>query len=294
MEVGLVTAFLGGTLALLSPCGALLLPAFFASNVGSTARLVGHGGVFYAGLVAALAPLGLAAGAFGAFFANNRGVIVAATSVLLIALGMAQALGRGFDPARWIPGADQLSAKAAARQGLPRTFTLGAASGLVGVCTGPILGAVLTLAAAQGDAAAAVLLLAVYGAGMVVPLVALAAGWTRIGARGHRFLRGRSITFAGRVWHTTSLATGILIAAVGGVFWATNGLVGIPELVPVEAQVRLQELTASLSSKHFDAVAIVAGGVGALTVWYRRRRQGRHAAEIDPVAADPGNDRVRR
>src|SRR5699024_9671476 len=33
MEVGLLTAFLGGALALLSPCGALLLPGFFASTV---------------------------------------------------------------------------------------------------------------------------------------------------------------------------------------------------------------------------------------------------------------------
>ncbi|SCE58575.1 hypothetical protein GA0115261_1089412, partial [Streptomyces sp. OspMP-M43] len=29
-EVGLAVAFLGGLLALLSPCSALLLPAFFA------------------------------------------------------------------------------------------------------------------------------------------------------------------------------------------------------------------------------------------------------------------------
>lgn len=31
-EAGLLMAFLGGLLALLSPCGALLLPAFFADR----------------------------------------------------------------------------------------------------------------------------------------------------------------------------------------------------------------------------------------------------------------------
>ncbi len=35
MDIGFVTAFVGGTLALLSPCAALLMPAFFASTVGA-------------------------------------------------------------------------------------------------------------------------------------------------------------------------------------------------------------------------------------------------------------------
>src|SRR5690606_16433055 len=45
MDVGLVTAFLGGALALLSPCAALLMPAFFASTAGSGPRLLAHGAV---------------------------------------------------------------------------------------------------------------------------------------------------------------------------------------------------------------------------------------------------------
>ena len=56
----MVTAFLGGVLALLSPCGALLLPAFFASTVGTGPRLWTHAAVFYVGLVAVLVPLHVA------------------------------------------------------------------------------------------------------------------------------------------------------------------------------------------------------------------------------------------
>ncbi len=235
--------------------------------------------MFYVGLVVALAPLGLAAGTIGGFLATYRGEVIIATSVLLIVLGVIQALGRGFDPSRWLPGADQLPEQAAARRGLPRTFALGAASGLVGVCTGPILGAVLTLAAARGEAGAAVLLLAVYGAGMVLPLAALAAGWERIGARGHRLLRGRMIAFAGRPWHTTSLVTGVLLIVLGAVFWATNGLVGVPELVPIDVQVRLQELAGRLSRTGLDAIAVVLVGAVALLVWDRRRRRAASEAE---------------
>ena len=35
MDITLLSAFLGGVLALLSPCAALLLPAFFGSTVGT-------------------------------------------------------------------------------------------------------------------------------------------------------------------------------------------------------------------------------------------------------------------
>ncbi len=272
MEVGLVTAFLGGTLALLSPCGALLLPAFFASTIGATSRLAGHATVFYAGLVLALAPLGLAAGTLGSIFATHRSAVVTVTAVLLIGLGMLQALGGGFDMARLLPTAGRLPEHAAKRHGVARTFALGAASGLVGVCTGPILGAVLTLAAAQGDVTAALTLLAVYGAGMVIPLVVLAAFWERIGPRGHRLLRGRSLRFARRDWHTTSLVAGVLLITVGVVFWVTNGLVGVPELIPVHVQLRLQGLAGAAGTR-FDVIAIVAIAVVASSVWALRRRR---------------------
>ena len=272
MEVGLVTAFLGGTLALLSPCGALLLPAFFAATIGATSRLVGHATVFYAGLVLALTPLGLAAGTLGSFLAAHRSALVTVTAALLIGLGVMQAFGRGFDVTRLLPTARRLPEHAATRRGLARTFALGAASGLVGVCTGPILGAVLTLAAAQGDVTAALLLLAVYGAGMVIPLVVLAAFWERIGPRGHRLLRGRSLTFARRDWHTTSLVAGVLLITVGVVFWVTNGLVGVPELIPIHVQMRLQGLAGAAGTR-YDVIAIVVIAIVALTAWALRQRR---------------------
>ena len=289
MEIGLITAFLGGTLALLSPCGALLLPAFFASTLGTTSRLVGHAAIFYFGLVVALAPLGLAAGTIGSLLAAHRGTVVTVTAVLLIGLGVLQALGRGFDVAALLPAAQRLPEHAATRRGVVRTFALGAASGLVGVCTGPILGAVLTLAAAQGDAIGAVVLLSVYGAGMVVPLVALAAFWERIGPRGHRRLRGRSVRFGRRAWHTTSLAAGVLLITVGAVFWATDGLVGVPELVPVDVQLRLQEL-AGAAGTSLDVIAIVLVGIAVLTVWALRRRRRQHPERTGP---EPEADAVR-
>ncbi len=272
MEIGFVAAFVGGVLALLSPCAALLMPAFFASTIGTGSRLALHGAIFYGGLLVVLVPLGVGAGALGALFVSHRQVVVLVSSVVLVVLGIAQTLGFGFDPARLLPAGADLHARAASKSGIAKTAILGAASGIAGFCAGPILGAVLTLAATRGNAVAAGALLAVYGAGMVVPLLLIAALWQKLGARGRRVLRGRTFTFLGRQWHTTSVITGLLVTGVGILFWVTNGLVGAPELVPVEAQAWLQANASVLANPLVDIILILIVAALILALWSRRRK----------------------
>lgn len=272
MDIGVLSAFLGGALALLSPCAALLLPAFFASTVGSGPRLLIHGGVFYAGLLLILIPLGVGAGALGAAFVTHRQAIVLIASITLVVLGVAQVFGFGFDPAKILPGGTQLQATAAGKTGILKTLLLGATSAIAGFCTGPILGAVLTMAAARGDTFEAAVLLAVYGAGMVVPLLAIAALWHKLSRNGQRVLRGRSFTLLGRTFHTTSVITGVLIMAVGVLFWTTNGLVGAPELVPMDIQVWLQARAGALDSPIVDIALVVLVAALVLYIWARKQR----------------------
>src|SRR5699024_363066 len=203
MEVGLLTAFLGGALALLSPCGALLLPGFFASTVTTRAALLPHALVFYLGLAVTLVPLGIGAGALGGLVLGHRTLLIGVTSAVLVLLGVLHALGLGFDLSRMAPGVDRLQQRSAHGSGYARTVVLGAVGGIAGFCAGPILGAVLTLAMGQGSMFLAGLLLAVYGAGMVVPLTVLAAVWYRLGERGRSRLRGREFTLLGRRLPTT-------------------------------------------------------------------------------------------
>lgn len=287
MDIGLISALIGGVLALLSPCAALLMPAFFASTVGSGPRLLLHGTVFYFGLLLVLVPLGIGAGALGAIFVTHRQAIVLTASAILIVLGIAQILGFGFDAARLLPGGTDLQSRAASKTGLAKTLLLGAASGLAGFCAGPILGAVLTLAATRGDALGAAVLLGVYGLGMVLPLLLIAALWQRLGNRGRRLLRGRAFTILGRELHTTSVITGALIMGVGVLFWTTNGLVGAPELLPMDAQAWLQERTAILANPILDIVAVLAVAALVLLLWARRRRT-RSATE--PIALEPSTE----
>jgi cytochrome c-type biogenesis protein len=274
MEIGFLTAFLGGMLALLSPCSALLLPAFFASTAGTKLQLLGHGAVFYAGLVLTLVPFGLGLGALGSLLLSERGLIIAITSVVLVVLGLAQVFGLGFDLSRILPGVSRMQQNAFTQTGLLRTLLLGAVGGVAGFCAGPILGAILTLALAQSNPWSAGALLAVYGAGMVVPLVVIAALWHRMSPRGRRLLRGQSFIVLGREFHTTSVFTGTLIVAVGVLFWFTNGLVSMPALIPTDVQARIQERGSLLADPIIDIIAILALTVLALTIWgFNRRRK---------------------
>ena len=273
MDIGLISAFLGGVLALLGPCAALLLPAFFASTIGSGPRLLLHGSVFYIGMLVLLLPLGVAAGAVGSLFLQYRQAIVVIAALVLIVLGIAQIFGLGFDMSRALPGVSGLQSRATSASGLIKTFLLGIASGVAGFCAGPILGAVLTLAASRGNAIEAGGLLAVYGAGMVAPLLVIAALWRTLGDRGRRVLRGRTFTLWGRDFHTTSVITGLLVIGVGILFWTTNGLVGAPELVPADTQAWLTQQAARATGPVVEITVIVLVAVALLVVWGLRRRR---------------------
>lgn len=282
MDIGLVSAFLGGVLALLSPCAALLLPAFFASSVGAGPRLLLHGVIFYAGLLILLIPLGLGAGFLGELFVTERQTIIVISSVILVLLGMVQIFGQGFDVSRLLPGGSTLRSRVGVSTGLGKNFVLGMTSSVAGFCAGPILGAVLTLAATSGNSVSAALILSAYGAGMVVPLMVIAALWSRMGQRGQRMLRGRVFTFLGRQWHTTSVLSGGLIIIVGLIFWTTNGLVGVPELIPAETQAWLQQTASLFGNPLIDIVAIIIATAVILILWNRRQRHHRSATRMAP------------
>ncbi|MBK5250743.1 MAG: cytochrome c biogenesis protein CcdA [Actinomycetales bacterium] len=286
MGIGFLAAFLGGALALLSPCGALLLPSFFASTAGARGRLLVHGAIFYLGLAVTLVPLGLGAALLGAVFVGQRGLLVTVAGWLIIVFGLMQVFGFGFDLQRLIPGVRGVAATAVQRQGVLRSFLLGTVSGVAGFCAGPILGAVLSLAATEGSVLAAGAMLAVYGAGMVVPLVLLAAIWSRLGATGRSRLRGREFSVGRRRFHTTSVATGVVLVAVGLVFLTTNGMVALPELVPPRVLFDLQVRAVAVAVAIPDVLVIVAAALIALAVWYAVTRRSRAAPPHDHAASD--------
>ncbi|MDV6307633.1 cytochrome c biogenesis CcdA family protein [Gordonia amicalis] len=285
MDVGLIAAFAGGVLALLSPCGALLLPAFFASSVGARGRLVVHAAIFYAGLLITLLPVGMGVGALASRLTEHRSTIIAVAALLIVMLGVLQLFGRGFDLGRLVPGMSRVQQQSMARTGLVKTLLLGAVSGVTGFCTGPILGAVITMAASRGIGGAA-LLLAVYALGMVVPLLILAVLWTRIGEAGRARLRGREVSLGRLRLHTTHLIAGGLLIAVGVVFWLTNGFVGAPEPIGIDAQGWLQNAAGMLATPIVDIIAIAVLATVVLNWWWRRSSRARVVGRPDATGLD--------
>ncbi|GAA4117520.1 cytochrome c biogenesis CcdA family protein [Streptomyces hundungensis] len=235
-NIGYLAAFLGGLLALFSPCSALLLPAFFAYSISSRAKLLARTGIFYAGLATTLVPLGAAGSYAGRLFYGHRDQLVLFGGWLIIALGVAQIVGMGFASRRMT----ELSGKIRPTTAVS-VYALGAVYGLAGFCAGPILGSVLMVAAMGGSPVYGGLLLAVYALGMAVPLFLLALLWERFELGGRKWLRGRVLKLGRLQLHTTSLLSGLFFIALGALFLAYDGTTALPGLLDVDDSYALEE-----------------------------------------------------
>lgn len=272
MEVGLLAAFAAGVLSLLSPCSALLLPAFFAYAFASPARQVLRTLAFYAGLLLTLVPLGAGAGLAGEVFYGHRQTLITVAGWSIIAMGVLLLLGRGFR----LPFTDRLqrlvAARTSARAGILSTVLLGAVYGLAGFCSGPILGAILTVAITRDTPLAGAVLLAVYALGMAVPLFVLALLWDRLDLGRRPALRGRMLHLGPVRVHSTMLVAGLLFVLVGGLFLRFDGTAGLPGLFGDTAELEwsAQEWIQRVLGP-VPAWAVMAGLTAVAALWLAAR-----------------------
>ncbi|MEU7075467.1 cytochrome c biogenesis CcdA family protein [Streptomyces narbonensis] len=275
--IGYFAAFLGGLLALLSPCSALLLPAFFAYSIDTRAKLVARTGILYAGLATTLIPLGAAGSFAGRFFYGNRDLLVTVGGWLIVGLGVAQLLGLGFASRRLAEASGRIRPTSALS-----VYALGLVYGLAGFCAGPILGSVLTVAALSGSPAYGGLLLAVYALGMAVPLFVLALLWERYDLGRRRWLRGRPLRVGPLTLHSTSVLSGLFFIALGTLFLAFDGTTALPGLLSVDESFAVEERVAELGRAVPDwalLVAVVAVVAVALALRGRRGTRTREREE---------------
>ncbi|QYC45822.1 thiol:disulfide interchange protein precursor [Nonomuraea coxensis DSM 45129] len=265
------TAFFGGLLALLSPCSALLLPAFFAYSFTSRTRLLSRTAVFYAGLCTTLVPLGVAGSFAGRLFYGNRDLLVTIGGWTMIVLGLVQVLGIGF-------GSRRLQQAAGTRRtgSAVSVYALGAVYGLAGFCAGPILGGILTVAALDGSPVHGGLLLAVYALGMAVPMFVLALLWDRYDLGRRRWLRGRVVRLGPLTAHSTSLVGGALFVVLGIMFLLFDGTSALPSVLDIDAEAAWQATAARLGDAVPDralllGLALAAAGTAAVAAFRLRR-----------------------
>jgi cytochrome c-type biogenesis protein len=191
VEVSVIAAFLAGVLSISSPCVLPLLPIFLAHLAGASAsgiegvgrrRLLPNAVAYVLGFSLVFVALGVALGAAGSLaatasvVAGNRDWLTRIGGALLIVLGLHQI---GVVRIPLLDRERRLSADHLPAGQVTSSFLVGVTFGAGwSPCVGPILGAILTMAAGQGSVDRAALLLATYSAGLAVPflLAAVAIG----------------------------------------------------------------------------------------------------------------------
>src|SRR5919112_905584 len=272
VEVSLLASFLGGLLSLLSPCSALLLPAFFAYAFQSRGELVGRTAVFYVGLCATLVPLGMGISAVSALVYGHRSTLITVSGLLIIAFGVLQLLGGGF-----AFGPIERLREGIKGNTLVATFFLGAVYGFAGFCSGPILGAVLTVAATSGSVLRGAGLLATYAAGMAAPLFIMALLWDRLDLGRRRWLRGREISLGSLRLQTTNLLSGLMFVAIGVLFIVSEGTSSLEGLYAsggaTDLAFSMERWAGTFSEGTLASVVFAGLGFGLLVYRLARRRK---------------------
>ena len=176
VSLGVFVAFTAGLLSFLSPCVLPLVPSYIGFLTGMavpevtdrrrTALL--HALMFVLGFTLVFLALGAGASAFGSALRYYKDTIARVGGVLIIFFGL------------WTLGVIKLDfLQREQRMQLEQKPVGYLGSVLVGMafaagwvpCIGPILGAILTLTASEGDLSRGMALLTAYSAGLAIPFV---------------------------------------------------------------------------------------------------------------------------
>jgi cytochrome c-type biogenesis protein len=190
VEVSLLAAFGAGVLSISSPCVLPLVPIYLAhlAGVGTgeadaavRRRIVANAAAYVAGFALVFVLLGVALGAAsmlvetGSLVAGNRFWIVRLGGALLVVLGLHQL---GIIRLPLLDRERRLSTGSLPAGQIGSSFVVGVTFGAGwSPCVGPILGAILTMAAGQGSIERAGLLLTAYSLGLAVPFMAAAVAY---------------------------------------------------------------------------------------------------------------------
>ena len=183
-------AFMAGVLSFLSPCVLPLVPSYLSFVTGMSLedmqqgierrRILIHSALFVTGFTLIFVLLGAGASFIGSFLLYNSDWIARIGGVIIILFGL------------HLMGVFQLMPLLSEKRvhladkpaGYAGTLMVGVAFGAGWTpCIGPVLGAIMTMAASQEHLGAGMLLLFVYSMGLAVPFMVAALAL-------ERFLRG--------------------------------------------------------------------------------------------------------
>ena len=206
-------AFLAGVLSFLSPCVMPLVPSYLSFVTGMSLedmqegierrRVLVHSALFVTGFTLIFVLLGAGASFIGSFLLYNSDLIARIGGVIIILFGL-----HLMGVFQLLPLLSEKRVHLADKPaGYAGTLLVGVAFGAGWTpCIGPVLGAIMTMAASQEHLGAGMLLLFVYSMGLAVPFMVAALAL-------ERFLRG--FTRFRRFLPTVQKFAGALLIALG-------------------------------------------------------------------------------
>lgn len=293
VSVAFPVAFLGGVLALLSPCSGAIVPAFFAYSFQTPGRLLRQTYVFFLGLSLIFVPLGFASSLLANTFAAHAGTFYAIAGTVLLLLGLTTLFDldifdrlAGALQRLTAPGQDAMRRTTSETT---RVFVYGILFGFAtSSCTAPLLGAMATLAIGTGgQSLLAMLLFLTFALGIAAPLFVLAALFERYGVAQRAWLR-REVKLGRRRVPLTKLVTGLVLVVLGLVFLAFRGTVGLTSYYARfgadEAYARWTQALGQLfaSVPPLLSFALALAGLVGLALLLRALARPRRAADVSP------------
>jgi cytochrome c-type biogenesis protein len=226
-NVTILVAFAAGILSFASPCCLPLVPVYLAhmaevsveSRSGVHRRLMPalHAAVFVLGFTLVFVAFWASLGLIGYALRDNVRYLRQAGGAVLVFMGfhLAGVINLGFMNQEHVVGG-----RIKRQSGFIRSFLLGLffAAGWT-PCIGPVLGAVIGLAAFDGDPARGTVLLVAYSLGLGVPFVAAAMAVDTV----TQPLKKARLLRLG-----VPIVSGVLVAGIG-VLMLTNTLVRMPQ-----------------------------------------------------------------
>jgi cytochrome c-type biogenesis protein len=224
-NVTFLVAFGAGLLSFASPCCLPLVPVYVGHMTGVTMAAGARGRRIQSALHAIAFVLGFTVvfvsfwallGLLGYALQDNARYLRQAGGAALVFMGfhVMGVINLGFLNREWIPGV-----RLGNRAGVARSFLLGVffAAGWT-PCIGPVLGAIIGLAAYNGELLQGTALLLAYSLGLGVPFIATAVAVDRI---------ANPLRRAKLVRAAVPVLSGALVVAIG-VLMLTNTLVQMP------------------------------------------------------------------
>ncbi len=214
--LGIPIAFVAGVVSFLSPCVLPLIPGYISmlsgvsmeelkagAGAGLGTRIFSNSLAFVCGFSMVFITLGASATAVGRFLTTERNVFNIVAGVIIIVFGLHLTgllkIPLLYRESRVNPGTPQ--------RGLVGSFVLGFAFAFGWTpCVGPILAAILALAATRHAVFQGMFLLAVYSAGLAIPFLLTGLGLGQFIKFYARFRRHLQVV---------EVASGVLLIVIG-------------------------------------------------------------------------------